>query len=568
MAIRPWLLATAALACGCGGDDPATPDAGAPQPDAFVDHSGPLYDPAHVLEVHLDLAAADWDALRVQTRSVAALFGNCLDQPFDDPFTYFHAAVTVDGETFTEVGVRKKGFLGSMDPDRPSLKLKLDEYVADQRLLGEKTLTLNNARQDPAVLRQCLSYATFAAAGVPTPRCNYAHVTVNGRDLGVYVNVEGVNKDFLRRHFADPEGNLYEGTLSDFRPGWTATFDLKTNEAANDRTDLDALVTALAVPDAELLAALDPILDVDEVLSFWAAESLVTHWDGYSGNANNFLAYHEPGSGKFQLIPWGTDGTWSAAADPFGNGTTTAVQANALLTRRLYLLPETRDRYVARLRGLLASGWNEAAVGAELDRMETLIAPFAQDPDLGAAIDELRGVVAGRRAQIEDALAAGPPPWTVPLRDPPCLEELGAVSGTFSTTWGTIGAADPFSTGTGTLTGSLGGTALVTTQVGSTAGLDTNAMPQAAQVAVVAWLTDGTAELVLFQIQPSVYAPGDLAVDLSTALGAVYHYTPATNTFALVGLVGGGTLHFAQAGQTAGAPVVGTFTGTVIKSPF
>ena len=67
----------------------------------------------------------------------------------------------LDGEIVEEVGVRKKGFLGSMDTERPSLKIKFGEYVEGQELQGLKRMTLNNSRQDPSLLRQCLAYGLF-----------------------------------------------------------------------------------------------------------------------------------------------------------------------------------------------------------------------------------------------------------------------------------------------------------------------------------------------------------------------------------------------------------------------
>jgi len=236
------LLTTAA----CGDDGDAGPDGGI-GPDSGVDLSEPLFDPAHVLEVEIDLAADDWDTLRFQNRSVGALFGNCLQGPFEDPFTYFPGTVTIDGEIVADIGVRKKGFLGSLDNDKPSLKLSFNEYVSGQRFAGLKKLTLNNSKQDPSFVRQCLTYQTFTAAGIPASRCNFAHVTVNGVDLGLYVHVESGSKDFLERHYDDPEGNLYEGTLSDFRAGWTATFELKTNEAAGDRSAIRSASCATSI---------------------------------------------------------------------------------------------------------------------------------------------------------------------------------------------------------------------------------------------------------------------------------------------------------------------------------
>jgi spore coat protein H len=568
---QPWLvLALALAACGGGGDGGGAADAGGP--DAFVDESTPFFDPDHVVQVDIELAEADWDVLRLQARSIGQIFGTCLMEPFDDPFTYFSSTVTIDGQRLDQVGVRKKGFLGSLDPDKPSLKLKFDEYVADQRFAGLENFTLNNSKQDPAFVRQCLAYRTFRAAGVPATRCNFARVTVNGRDLGLYVHVESGSEDFLRRHFADPEGNLYEGTLSDFREGWTATFELKTNETANDRRDLQPVVDALELPDDQLLAALEPLVDIDQFLTFWATEVLITHWDGYAGNANNFFAYHDPSTGKFSFMPWGADGTFVAADNPFGSSGTTSVQANSLLPRRLYLLPETRARYVAALRAVMARAWDEPALLAEIDRMEDLITPIA-DPQgaLGLAghLEQVRDFVRARRAAIEAELAPGPPAWTAALRDAPCFVPIGTLSGTFTTTWGTIGADDPFDTGTGTLAGALDDVALTTQQVGATSGLDLEADPARAQVAVVALQDDGTALVLAFQIDPASWAAdSELAIDWNTVMGVVYRYTIATGNFELVGLFLGGAVQLDQASMTDGAPVTGSFAGDIIRSPF
>lgn len=206
--------------------------------------------------------------------------GDCLATPPEDIFTWFRATVRVDGEAYTDVGVRKKGFLGSMSEARPALKVRFDKFVNDQLLGGVmQRLTLNNALQDGSMLNTCMALRIFADAGLPTPRCSFATVSANGKKLGLYVHVESVKDAFLERSFPDPTGNLYEGTVSDFRPGWRGTFAKKTNEDAADWSDLDAVVEALLQASADWLAG-DPsaagldglraIVDLDSFLTFWA----------------------------------------------------------------------------------------------------------------------------------------------------------------------------------------------------------------------------------------------------------------------------------------------------------
>lgn len=538
--------------------------------DAPPDPSAPYFEPTHIVQVSITMPPADWDALRQQGRSLADIFGGpCLGGPFPSPFTYFRGAVTIDGETLGDVGVRKKGFLGSLDPVRPSLKLKFDEFTPGREFHGLDRITLNNCKQDPSYIRQTLAYQAFARAGIVAPRCNFARVTVNGTDFGIYAHVESVDREFIRRRYYDDRGTLYSGTLSDFRPQWVDTFEKKTNDANPDRSDLDAVVTALAAPDAAVVDALDAVIDVEQFITFWATEVLIGHWDGYAGNTNNFFAYHDPVSGRFQFIPWGADGVMEPNAMPGASGPT-SVFARAALARRLYLLPSTQARYLDKLRALLDSAWNETAILDEIARMQALITPVA-DPTgaaaLAAQIDQVRAFVSGRRAAILGELAAGPPPWTEPLRDPPCFNIVGPVSGTFTTTWGTLGALDPFAAGSGTIVATVSGTTLSHLAIGATAG--PGLAPPGATANIVGVRSDGSVDLIVLVVDTALYAPGAaIPLDWGSGFGALWNSNPSTGAATLVGYIFNGVVQFNEAGTAAGAPVSGSFQGEVTTFGF
>ena len=90
-----------------------------------------------------------------------------LSRPFANIYTWFSGTVTVDGETYSNVGVRKKGFLGSQSDTKPSLKLRFDKYVDDQSLGSIiERMTLNNSIQDASMVNTCLAYQIFAGRGV------------------------------------------------------------------------------------------------------------------------------------------------------------------------------------------------------------------------------------------------------------------------------------------------------------------------------------------------------------------------------------------------------------------
>jgi spore coat protein CotH len=129
-----------------------------------------------------------------------------------------------------------------------------------------KRMTLNNNRQDPSNTHQCMAYGLFQAAGSIAPRCNFAHVVVNGEYLGIYTHVESVKKPMLRRHFESDEGNLYEGQVSDFTEFRVGRMELKTNEEENDRADLAVLVEVLQSADADLISGLRPVVDLNHLV--------------------------------------------------------------------------------------------------------------------------------------------------------------------------------------------------------------------------------------------------------------------------------------------------------------
>ena len=429
-----------------------TDDEEAPQRDAYFALD-------RVLDVSIEIAVEDWDTLRHQTRTLADVFAEIeeygLSRPFADIYTWFGASVTVDGETHVDVGVRKKGFVGSQSSTKPSLKLRFDKYTDGQSLSGGMNrMTLNNSVQDPSMVNTCLSYRVFAAAGNPAPRCNFANVSVNGADLGLYVHVEEFKAPFLSSHFGNADGNLYEGTVSDFTPEFRGTIEKKTNEDADDWSDIDAVVGALRDSSDAGLKALGEIVDLDRFLSFWATEVLVGHWDGYAGDRNNYWFYREP-DGRFVFMPWGTDGTFHLQDDPnpFDNisDPPPSVLALTAIPNRLYNHPDWRAKYVARLTEILDAVWDETELLAAVDEMAAIVQQHALPEEARAAAadtERVRTFVLKRKAEILTDLSPTPPDWPEPQVSAGPSAGSGTLEITFETTWGSNLSPNPLGQGT------------------------------------------------------------------------------------------------------------------------
>ena len=394
-----------------------------------TDQSEHMFHPDRLLTVDIKLDLADWDLLRFEENDIFDTFfsPDCGTGPWNDPYNWYHAEATVDGETFADVGLRKKGFQGSLSTTMPSFKLKFDHWVGGQQLNSMDRLTLNNNLQDPAHVKQCLGYELMRRAGVPAPRCNFSHLTVTTVDGAIetvvvdriYTHLESIKDPFLRRNFGSDsdQGRLYEGALSDFWAGsFRNTIEPKTLSAAANTSEIDALTATLmdaGLTDAQRLAAIAGLVDVDDFLTFWASEGMIGHWDGYADDQNNFWFYVDPADGLIRFIPWGADDTFGrgnplrAPGDPVHAD---AIVPRAALTRALYAILGQQSLYLARLQLLMDTVYDETGLHAEIARMRARIEPVAGD--LSDEIAPITTWVDAHRASVNDEIASPPAGFT------------------------------------------------------------------------------------------------------------------------------------------------------------
>lgn len=135
-----------------------------------------------------------------------------------------------------------------------------------------------------------------------------------------------------------------------------------------DLAHVRKLMEALETPGPVSLNRIEAHVDLGFV-TFWATEVLVGRADGYPYNANNYYTYRDAESGKFYFIAWGADIAFDYTDSP---EVPKSVWAGALLCRRLWELPEVRERYRREMRRLLADVWDERAMIAELNLIRRL----------------------------------------------------------------------------------------------------------------------------------------------------------------------------------------------------
>ena len=225
------------LGSGCSKQESPRPSA--PNPRAVRASAPASNSTSDVPRIRIEISRRGMDTLR---QYQWAWGGNSWER------TNVLATVREGDAVYRNVAIHLKGGAGSFRSvdQKPALTLTFDKVDGAQRFHGLKKIHLNNSVQDPSYLSEQLSRELFEAAGVPVPRASHAVVELNGRALGLYVMVEGWNKQFLKRHFQNTKGNLYDGG---FAKDITYPLEVNSGDNPNDRSALDALVQAAQEPN-------------------------------------------------------------------------------------------------------------------------------------------------------------------------------------------------------------------------------------------------------------------------------------------------------------------------------
>jgi len=325
---------------------------------------------------------------------------------------YVKATVREGDIVYTDVGFHLKGAAGSYRPfdQNPAMTLNFDKFNREQRFHGLDKLHLNNSVQDPSKLAELITREMYNAAGVPAGRVSHARVHLNGRELGLYVLIEGYDTQFLKRHFTNWFGTFYDGG---FVQDITADKRIVSNDSPQDRADLKELIEAAQEPDhAKRRERLARILDVERFLSFTAMEMLTSHWDGYAQNRNNYRLYHDPGQGRLVFLPTGLD-------QMFGDPNFALVPGNALVAQAIVRAPEDRERYLQRLREIYETVYDVERLTARVREVTARLQPVLEQINAGEAksqADHANGLIqriAARHQGIGKLLGA--PVKTLPF---------------------------------------------------------------------------------------------------------------------------------------------------------
>jgi CotH kinase protein len=371
-----------------------------------------LYDPKVLRTLFLTFENKDWED------ELAFFYNTDVEVP---------AQVVVDGKTYDNVGVHFRGMtsfrmIGS--GQKRSLNLSFDEVDPKQRLLGYQTLNLLNSAADPTFLRAML-YMQIARDYIPAPKSNYMRVVINGENWGVYVSLQQFNSEFTREaghgsgeRWKVPGSPRSRGGglswLGDDPQQYKRYYEIRSKDKPESWAKLVNLARVLnQTPIPNLVAALEPILDIDGVLRFLAIEKVLINNDGYWTRGSDYSLYVDK-QDRFHVVPHDVNeamrpienlgwGRFESDANREGDAVDLDLFAGSddpskPLLNRLMQVPELRAKYLGYVRDINDKWLTWERLGPLAGSYQSLIAPDvrADFRKLGSTEEFTEGVTVDR----------------------------------------------------------------------------------------------------------------------------------------------------------------------------
>jgi spore coat protein CotH len=342
------------------------------------------------------------------------------------------ADVTIEGKPFRNAGVRYKGYSSwNSDELKNPFNIELDYSVKNQNYKGYSKIKLSNVINDPSFVREVLSYE-IAAKYMPVPSANYANLYINDTLIGLYTNVESVDKLFTEKQFLSDKNPFFKGepdhlqypfgqnanlayTHGSDSSGYFPYYTMESDWGWND------LLHLIYTLDRDSMN-LGSVLNTDRALWMHAFNYALLNLDSYIGYSQNYYLY-EDDSGRFNPVIWDLNMSFGSFRESDGsihyNGLTIgemkvldplehlyfSISPRPLMTN-LFKNTTFRKMYLAHIRTILDENFRNNWYFTEAKDLHDLIDPdVLNDPNRFYSYDDFQNnltvTVGGTGSMIE-----------------------------------------------------------------------------------------------------------------------------------------------------------------------
>lgn len=285
-------------------------------PQALYDAPEGVFDVSFVREMNLVFEDPNYHSVLVNSF-------------FNAPSYRIPATLNFEGESYDSVGVRYKGNSTFCLPtDQGNRKvpynIEMNHFIQGQKLENLKKIKLANAWMDPTFAKEITASHIYKKY-LPSPEVNLLKLNVQDNYLGIYVNTESIDKQFLQKHFGEKDGVFFkcdpvqvfcgENTangnpdlkwLGADSASYYNSYDLKSDSGWGTLMELIETINF----DFDNLGE---VLNIDRTLWAFAVNSAILNLDTYNGYyVHNYYLYQTE-DGLFQMIPWDFDNAFAGA---------------------------------------------------------------------------------------------------------------------------------------------------------------------------------------------------------------------------------------------------------------
>lgn len=322
-----------------------------------------------------------------------------VDSETEYPGTFIFSNGTF-ADTVTNTGLCMRGNT-SREGAKKSFKVSFNTFQKGRKYKGFEKLNLNGERNDPCIIREKLYYEAAATMEIPAPYANHVALYINKEYKGLYLSIEHIDENFLKKRYGNNDGKLYKclGGVADLEYKGANTsdyqftggqrqlpvYDLKMNEGADDFSDLIHFINVLNYTiNSDFQAAIENVFNVNVFLKTLALDVATGNWDNYAYEANNYYLYNNPATGKFEYIPFDSDNSYGIdwVNQDWGIRNMynwTKAGAKRKLVTRLMAFQEYKDRYSFYMNQLLSGMANPDVIFPVIDNLYSKIQSFAYE---------------------------------------------------------------------------------------------------------------------------------------------------------------------------------------------
>lgn len=278
--------------------------------------------------------------IQIDENNLNYLLQNAVDEPY-----VMTTSVTIGNTSVGYCGLRTKGnftlyhsYHDNPGSDRFSFTVNFGEYITKtaygekQTFYGCDKISFNNLFFDKSMMKEFFSFMLMEEMGLPTPQFGLAKLYINDKYYGVYFMVEAMDTSVLEQHWnvdrrqlssylCKPTGTNfdYDALSKDAAALWE--WDEQTRYKVEDMiptvlewsrkltclsngTDFDG--KTIDVNSEEYVSLLRQVLDLDEVIKYFATASWLCQMDNMFINSQNYGLYISA-DGVATLLPWDYD---------------------------------------------------------------------------------------------------------------------------------------------------------------------------------------------------------------------------------------------------------------------